>query len=216
MFKESLPAGVELGQWPVPSCLFGDFLIIRFTEKASIDECFIDFTRPVREELLRRFPRLAQVPTSGTDTPLPPPSTPIIWNAGTNPIPIDPKDDVTDNLGKPGASTQGDPELEEPPITWHDIALSIAAEMMQGARDQVRTKLGYSTSAVCASLPTIPLYRFPHAINTRVLQGINFLPRYDSRLTDLCQVDPNTSQLTASYRKPNSQVCSLPSGEPFQ
>ncbi|KAF9648923.1 DNA/RNA polymerase [Thelephora ganbajun] len=128
MFKESLPAGVEL-------------------EKASIDECFIDFTRPVREELLRRYPHLAQAPPTGTDTPLPPPSTPIIWNANTNLVPINPKDDVTDNPGGPSASTRGDSELEEPPITWHDVALSIAADMMERARDQVRTKLGYSTSA---------------------------------------------------------------------
>jgi DNA polymerase eta len=35
--------------------------------------------------------------------------------------------------------------------TWHDVALSIAAEMMQRARDEVRTKLGYSTSAVSHS-----------------------------------------------------------------
>jgi len=193
MFKESLPAGAELGQWPVPLCPLGCFLIIHFTEKASIDECFIDFTRPVRKELLRRYPHLAQAPPSGTDTPLPPPSTPIIWNASTNPVPIGPSDDVTDDLGKPGASPDGDAELEEPPITWHDIALSIAAEMMQRARDQVRTKLGYSTSAVCASLSAIHLHRFPHAINTRVLRGINFLPRYDFGFADLCQVDLNIS-----------------------
>ena len=140
-------------------------LRICFTEKASIDECFIDFTRPVREELLKRYPHLAQAPSSGTDTPLPSPSTAVNWSAGTNVIPISPKDSVADNPGEPSASAAGDPEIEEPPATWHDIALSIGAEMMQRARDQVRTKLGYSTSAVCAPFHTFSL----HLIHTHYL-----------------------------------------------
>ena len=130
-------------------------LDIHFTEKASIDECFIDFTRPVREELLRRYDYLAKAPPSGVDTPLPQPSTVITWDANTNAIPISQKDDITDDPGQPNALATGDPELGEPPTTWHDIALSIAAEMMQRARDQVRINLGYSTSAVCASLPRL-------------------------------------------------------------
>ena len=153
MFKESLPAGVELGLWRVPLHPFEDLPRICLTEKASIDECFIDFTRPVREELLRRYPHLAQAPPGGPDTPLPEPPTTVIWNANTSLIPISPKDDVTDNPGEPGAPAVDDPVLEDPPITWHDIALSVAAEMMQSAREQVRAKLGYSTSAVCASYP---------------------------------------------------------------
>ena len=131
-------------------------------EKASIDECFIDFTRPVREELIRRYPHLAQVPSSGADTPLPPPSVPVTWNTSANLVPIRPKD-VTDNTDEPGASPRIAPEPEEPPITWHDIALSIAVEMMQSARDQVRTKLGYSTSAVC-TLALQVLYRASHVL----------------------------------------------------
>lgn len=137
----------------VPLCHSRCFLKIRFTERASIDECFIDFTQPVREELLKRYPHLAQAPSSGTDTALPPPSAPIIWNANTSLVPISPKDDGTDNTGEPNTSVHDDAEVEGPPITWHDIALSIGAEMMQRARDQVRAKLGYSTSAVRVSLP---------------------------------------------------------------
>ena len=38
--------------------------------------------------------------------------------------------------------------LEEPPPTWHDVALSIAAELMQKIRMDIYTKLGYTTSAV--------------------------------------------------------------------
>ena len=64
-------------------------------------------------------------------------------------------------MEEPSASIYEDPELEETPTTWHDIALSVAAEMMQRARDQVRTKLGYSTSAVRVSLPRSPITSIP-------------------------------------------------------
>lgn len=36
--------------------------------------------------------------------------------------------------------------------TWHDVALSIAAELMGKIRDDIRTKLGYTTSAVSVRL----------------------------------------------------------------
>ncbi len=44
------------------------------------------------------------------------------------------------------------PGMEDSQVTWHDVALSIAAEMMQKAREEVRVKLRYSTSAVSQSL----------------------------------------------------------------
>lgn len=37
----------------------------------------------------------------------------------------------------------------EPAPTWHDVALSIAAELMDKIRGDVREQLGYTTSAVC-------------------------------------------------------------------
>jgi DNA polymerase eta len=43
------------------------------------------------------------------------------------------------------------PSDEDHPPTWHDIALSIAASLMLKMRDEVKTRLGYTTSAVCAS-----------------------------------------------------------------
>ena len=45
-------------------------------EKASIDECFIDFAEAVKQELLRKYPVLSNPPEDsplGIDTPLPPP-----------------------------------------------------------------------------------------------------------------------------------------------
>ncbi|KAH9481674.1 N-acetyltransferase eso1 [Psilocybe cubensis] len=156
MFKEQLP-GCEL-------------------EKASIDEAFIDFTKPVREIMLQRYPHLAQVPPEGADTPLPPPP-PIMWEGLGNLIPVNPSPtvdqkpgdgqpvahesaesaqngiepeqkqvEVTENKEHQSTDPRGK-DVEEPPHTWHDVALSIAAELMGKAREEVRVKLGYSTSA---------------------------------------------------------------------
>ncbi|KAG2074174.1 DNA/RNA polymerase [Suillus decipiens] len=119
MFKEALPTG-EI-------------------EKASIDEAFIDFTRPVREKLLERYPYLAEAPTdvpNGMDSPLPPPP-PIKWNdLGTALLP-----EGTDDAGK-----KSDIEVDGS-ATWHDVALSIAAELMRNIREDIHSKLGYTTSA---------------------------------------------------------------------
>ncbi|KAJ6631036.1 hypothetical protein B0H10DRAFT_1980512 [Mycena sp. CBHHK59/15] len=100
LYKEGLPENTEI-------------------EKASIDEAFMDFTRPVRQILLDRYPHLAHVPDDaplGLDTPLPPPPQ-ISWRQ--------------DNI----------------PSTWHDVALSIAAELMAKVREEISSKLGYTTSA---------------------------------------------------------------------
>lgn len=119
MFKEALPTGE--------------------VEKASIDEAFIDFTRPVREQLLERYPYLAQVPTdapNGIDNPLPPPP-PIKWdNLGTVLLPE----------GSDSAGERSDIEVDGD-VTWHDVALSIAAELMRKIREDIHSKLGYTTSA---------------------------------------------------------------------
>ncbi|KZT73514.1 DNA/RNA polymerase [Daedalea quercina L-15889] len=157
MFQEGLPSG-EI-------------------EKASIDEAFIDFTRPVREEILRRYPDLAQVPPDapqGPDSPLPPPP-PIMWNDLGTVIPVSdlsPESSVT-NTGEPNGHGLPDDDNEsvdnfDDSITWHDVALAIAAELMGKIRRDIHSKLGYSTSAGIARN--------------------KFL-----------------AKLTASYKKPNSQ-----------
>lgn len=127
-------------------------------EKASIDEAFIEFTRPVREEILRRYPYLAEVPPDaplGKDTPLPPPP-PISWDGLSTVIPVSsPRterkdtDDEEENEGAVHEDADGEGVHEDDPAaTWHDVALSIAAELMGKIRYDVFTKLGYSTSAV--------------------------------------------------------------------
>ncbi|KAG6817165.1 hypothetical protein H0H87_012126 [Tephrocybe sp. NHM501043] len=120
------------------------------THKASIDEAFFDFSKRVREVILERYPYLSQVPSdapNGADTPLPPPP-PSSWNdfGHATVIPINPTPPEADQQeGAPLAA--GVPEVGEIPITWHDIALLIVAELMGVARQQVHEQLGYSTSA---------------------------------------------------------------------
>ncbi|KAI0261515.1 hypothetical protein BC834DRAFT_830065 [Gloeopeniophorella convolvens] len=117
-------------------------------EKASIDEAFIDFTHPVRAELLARYPYLAQVPPdapNGLDTILPPPPR-ISWEGCGIVIPINPPLEGGDNAEAPGENAKSNTDEDEAP-TWHDVALSIAAELMDKIRAEVRTQLGYTTSA---------------------------------------------------------------------
>lgn len=57
-------------------------------------------------------------------------------------VPINPPVEVKeeDEKGKGRA-------VEEPPTTWTDIALSIAAELMQACRAEVKKRLDYTVSA---------------------------------------------------------------------
>jgi len=131
-------------------------------EKASIDEAFIDFTKPVREIILQRYPYLAQVPIDapdGIDTPLPMPPQ-VSWEGLGNLIPVNPppssegKAKPEETNGAASGNNEHPSTLEESPLTWQDVALSIGARLMGKAREEVRVKLGYSTSAVCVS-PTL-------------------------------------------------------------
>lgn len=142
----------------------------RRAEKASIDEAFIDFTIPVREEIFKRYPYLAEVPTDaplGKDTPLPPPP-PIIWDGLGTVIPVnpppkvdgpddrpdeeaDPQDEAASVMEETGEDTEENAiEQDDSSATWHDVALSIAAELMGKIRRDIFAQLGYSTSAVSA------------------------------------------------------------------
>ncbi|KAJ3990163.1 hypothetical protein F5890DRAFT_1561190 [Lentinula detonsa] len=107
-------------------------------EKASIDEAFIDFTQPVRQTLIQRYPYLSQIPPdapNGADTPLPAPP-PLNWGTDSHLIPINPTVD-----------SESDTVEISAPLTWHDVALQIASEMMHKVRVDIATKLGYTTSA---------------------------------------------------------------------
>ncbi|KAI9066350.1 DNA/RNA polymerase [Trametes sanguinea] len=169
-------------------------------EKASIDEAFIDFSRPVREELLRRYPYLATVPDdapNGIDSPLPPPP-PISWEGKGTIVPVHPSNDPPQeqNSSNEGARAEttdlgvgsspipqdegGSVNEDDESTTWHDVALSIAAELMLRIREDIRDKLGYTTSAGLARN--------------------KFLAK-EFILTHSCD-----QQLTASYKKPMNQT----------
>jgi DNA polymerase eta len=123
-----------------------DYFINWTTEKASIDEAFYDFSQPVREIMLERYPHLAQVPPdapNGMDSPLPPPPL-ISWNDQSTIIPITPPPSEAASAGPEGEHGHG----EDTTATWHDVALSIGAELMSKIREDVHVKLGYTTSAV--------------------------------------------------------------------
>ncbi|KAG7451043.1 DNA polymerase eta [Guyanagaster necrorhizus] len=124
--------------------MFNEHLPDAEIEKASIDEAFIDFTKPVRQILIRRYPYLSVIPADspdGMDTPLPPAPS-ISWDKAGFLIPIDPSTPVDQEPGSHAPSNE-----EGIQDTWHDIALSIAAELMGQVREDIETKLGYTLSA---------------------------------------------------------------------
>lgn len=133
-------------------------------EKASIDEAFIDFTRPVREEILRRYPYLAEVPldaSEGKDSPLPPPP-PISWAGLGTVIPVVPQPEGGDDSDSKVATDDAAVQEDDEAITWHDVALSIAAEMTNQIRQDIHTKLGYTTSAVWSRSSCADILRFTY------------------------------------------------------
>lgn len=146
----------------------------------------------MREILLQRYPHLAQVPAhapNGIDTPLPPPP-PISWDGLGNLVPVypppppppatgnEPSDTPTEGgstseVSNPISETESH-QREEPPLTWHDVALSIGAELMGKAREEVKTKINYTTSAV-SILFSFSCNQVSYLEELRALRGINFL-----------------------------------------
>ncbi|KAG8970256.1 DNA-directed DNA polymerase eta rad30 [Tulasnella sp. 419] len=125
-------------------------------EKASIDEAFFDFTIPVKEAILARYPHLSQVPEDspeGLDTPLPP-APEISWDGLGNLVFAE---DTSQSESEDAELAQGstsdantgtmENHKENSKSTWHDVALSIGAEFMMKMRMEVKTRLGYTTSA---------------------------------------------------------------------
>ena len=143
MFKDCLP-GVEIGL-DSPNICNSALLCFWKLEKASIDEAFYDFTRCVRDEIIKRYPQLTQVPPdapNGIDSALPPPP-PVSWDGLGTLVPITPRVSETEE------TSETDGQEDDAVTTWHDVALSIGAELMGKVREEVKVKLGYTTSAVC-------------------------------------------------------------------
>jgi DNA polymerase eta len=120
------------------------------TEKASIDEAYLDFTIPVREKMLERYPELRAPPDDsplGLDTPLP--LAPSVSFEGLGHlIPIAPIEDAFGSSvdDKEAANLFALPSTEDVP-SWEAIAISIGAELVQQCRTAVKDQLGYTFSA---------------------------------------------------------------------
>lgn len=139
LFQRSVPDG-EIGSStslsflsPSYTLTYPVFSFVSHSEKASIDEAFLDLTIPVRKLLLARYPHLAQPPPSsplGLDTPLPPPPE-LDWNSSDWGVPLS------------ALGTEG----QQPSGGWPDVALWLGGELMERVRGEVETELGYTTSA---------------------------------------------------------------------
>lgn len=80
----------------------------------------------------------------GLDTALPPPPPQVALGDHGILIPVNPPPEDSDSAHK----IDVDAEEEDKLRTWHDVALSIAAEFMDNIRAGVHTQLGYTMSAV--------------------------------------------------------------------
>jgi DNA polymerase eta len=109
-----------------------------------------------------RYPNLASVPqgaSQGLDTPLPPPPSSIEWHPFTNFISIHLESHATADRNpesileattshSASLAPRRDPDQpSEGQVTWHDVALDIATNMLWKAREAIRNTLGYTTSA---------------------------------------------------------------------
>lgn len=119
------------------------------TEKASIDEAYMNLTPLVLERLIGAYPFLAEVPKDapdGIDSPLPP-APPIDWTGAGHVLPIvhdDDEDAISENL----EDEDGGEEREKARSTcWSDWALRIGADIMVDLRQEIWKRLHYTTSA---------------------------------------------------------------------
>lgn len=122
------------------------------SEKASIDEAFLDLTLMVFDRLIALHPHLANVPDGCTlDSPLPTPP-PIDWSKAGNVIPATSSTtptgtDANAKSSDATARTPADGDEEEGQDTWEDWALCLGAEIMGELRAAVFDKLKYTCSA---------------------------------------------------------------------
>ncbi|BFZ61597.1 N-acetyltransferase eso1 [Saitoella coloradoensis] len=103
-------------------------------EKASIDESYLDLSTVVYEALLEQYPQLRH-PPQDLNTPLPP-APPTIFDEEKHGKIID--------ISAADDHSQVEEEL---PSDWSDLTLSLAALHITSIRNQIRTQLGYDTSA---------------------------------------------------------------------
>lgn len=162
------------------------------SEKASIDEAFLDLTLMAIDRLLAIHPYLSEPPPDapeGLDSPLPRPP-PIDWTKAGNVFPLDGEESSkpsehaeagegeghmyssqkSDDDHRPGGTENG--KRPDRGVTWEDWALCLGAEIMAEVREEVWKRLHYTCSAGIAHSKAM----------SKVSTGSLGLPLYMSRL----------------------------------
>ncbi|KAL7274520.1 N-acetyltransferase eso1 [Rhizina undulata] len=110
-------------------------------EKASVDESFLDLSAMIHQKLLERYPELNLLLAHGDLTenlPLPP-QTEVDWK-GSHLVDEEEKEaEDSEEVKVKGR--------DKTLIEWDDIAMGIAADIVNDVRKEVKDKLGYTCSA---------------------------------------------------------------------
>ncbi|CCX05589.1 Similar to N-acetyltransferase eso1; acc. no. O42917 [Pyronema omphalodes CBS 100304] len=110
--------------------------VCKMTEKASIDESFLDLSGDIYERLIKEYPQLREEDREWEEEYLPmPPRTKLEWHGSH----LVEKDKLPDE------------EEEEEDVDWDDVVMSMAAQIVADARKKVFDRLGYTCSAGIAS-----------------------------------------------------------------
>jgi DNA polymerase eta len=99
------------------------------TEKASIDESFLDLSKDIYDQLLLQYEALRAPGNPNENLPLP---------------------DVQ-ALDWAGSHLVANEEVDGEDVDWDDVAMAIGAGIVKGLRDEVFKQLGYTCSAGIAS-----------------------------------------------------------------
>lgn len=110
-------------------------------EKASVDECFLDFGRMIYYILLQLFPDLGgEVENINSNLPRIPSTLPdsLYWVGEI----IKSEDEVPRNSGNDQEVKANDPRIRD----WDDVCMLIGSQLLYEVRQQVFEELGYTTS----------------------------------------------------------------------
>lgn len=110
-------------------------------EKASVDECFLDFGRMIYYTLLQLFPDLGdEVENINSNLPSIPSTLPdsLYWVGEI----IKSEDEVPRNSDNDHDIKANDPRIRD----WDDVCMLIGSQLLYEVRQQVFEELGYTTS----------------------------------------------------------------------
>ncbi|KAI5808383.1 hypothetical protein BZA77DRAFT_333019 [Pyronema omphalodes] len=110
--------------------------VCQMTEKASIDESFLDLSKDIYDRLIEEYPYLREEDREMEEKYLPmPPKMKLEWYGSH----LVEKDKLPDD------------EEEEEDVDWDDVVMSMGAQIVADARRKVFERVGYTCSAGIAS-----------------------------------------------------------------